>query len=64
MYRIFKRAWWKDNPDWPRGLEPHAGRKRHICYVQTEDEARRYCREWNAAHNPGKYSTKAEYEGA
>jgi hypothetical protein len=28
----------------------------------TESEARDYCRQWNAAHKPGKLSNKCEYE--
>jgi len=62
-YRIFKRRWWKDNPDWPNGLEPDpSARKTHICYADTEDEARRICWTHNNDHDPGRYSVKYEYE--
>jgi len=62
MYRIFTRTWWKDNPTWPDGLEPHPGRKTTIARAYTEEEARSICKRWNAAHKPGRLSRKAEYE--
>lgn len=62
-YRVFVRNWWKNNPAWPNGLEPHAGRKTTIRRrVETEEEARRVCQEYNASHKPGRFSRKAEYE--
>jgi len=61
-YRIFKRSWWRDNSEWPSGLEPHAGKKQHIKYVDTEQEAREFCTEQNKINNPGKYSIKCEFE--
>lgn len=61
-YRVFHRKWWKRNPAWPNGLEPNAGRKTTICYVDTEEAARDVCRVWCANNAPGKYSDKAEYE--
>jgi hypothetical protein len=61
-YRVFKRSWWKDNPAWPNGLEPAPGKKIHICFVDTEEDARRFCTEWNNTHKPGRHSLKAEYE--
>lgn len=61
MYRVFVRSWWRRNPTWPRGLEPHAGRKHTIGYADTEESARDMCRVYNATHNPGRYSRKAEY---
>ena len=64
MYRIFTRAWWKDNKDWPDGLEPAPGKKKHIKYVDTEKEAREFCIEWNRTHDEGRYSVKAEFEHA
>lgn len=62
-YRVFTRTWWKDNPAWPKGLEPCAGPKRTIGTAATEDEAREMCKEWNAKHKPGRYSRKAEFSG-
>jgi hypothetical protein len=65
-YIIFSRHWWRQNPKWPNGLEPHIGRKTHICYASTEDEARAICRKWNEdykkKHKTNRYSIKAEYK--
>ncbi len=63
-YSVFTRVWWKDNPSWPNGLEPYAGAPKHYLdrHVETEQEARTMCREWNAKHKPGRYSRKAEFE--
>jgi len=62
-YRVFVRNWWRDNKNWPNGLEPHAGRKKIIRKrVETAEEARRICREYNSTHDPGRYSRKAEFE--
>jgi hypothetical protein len=61
-YNVFHRTWWKENPSWPNGLEPGAGKKMAIGEADTEDEAREMCREWNKAHKPGRYSDKAEFE--
>lgn len=62
-YRVFVRNWWRNNPDWPDGLEPDPGARKHtIARRCTEDEARQLCREWNEAHKPGRLSRKAEYE--
>ena len=60
-YRIFTRTWWRNNPNWPDGLEPHAGRKTTIGYANTEEEARSICKRYNDIHNPGRLSRKAEY---
>lgn len=61
-YRVFTRNWWKRNPEWPGGREPHAGRKTTLRHVQTEEDARRACQEYNEANDPGFLSRKAEYE--
>jgi len=61
MFTIFTRTWWKENSDWPNGLEPHAGKRRKIATVFSEREAQRICREWNATHKPGRLSRKAEF---
>ena len=62
-YDVFVRDWWKRNPSWPNGLEPHAGRKHYLHRkVATQDEARELCREYNDTHDPGELSRKAEYE--
>ena len=65
-YRIFSRSWWKRNPNYPNGLEPRIGRKNHICFATTEDEARIICKKWNddymEKHRYNRYSVKAEFE--
>ncbi len=63
-YIIFTRTWWRNNPSWPNGLEPRAGRRRRIATAKTADEARGICRVWNANHEPGRLSLKAEYTEA
>ena len=63
MYKVFVRDWWRNNPAWPNGLEPSAGRKTTIKKnVKTEAEARAICKQYNATHAPGRLSRKAEYE--
>ena len=49
MYRVFRRTWWKENPDWPGGLEPCPGKKRYIPHARfnTIEEARAYCKKRN-----------------
>ena len=64
MYKVFTRTWWRINPEWPNGLEPHAGRKRTIAKVSTEEEAQQICSDWNESHHAGKLSRKAEYQEA
>jgi hypothetical protein len=61
-YRAFSRTWWRRNPSWPNGREPGAGPKTTLARHLTEDEARRVCADYNATHNPGPLSRKAEYE--
>jgi len=51
MYRVFHRTWWRENPRWPNGLEPCAGRKTTAATVETEEEARALCREANSSPN-------------
>ena len=61
MYIVFTRTFWKANPAWPDGREPHLGRKTTIARFSTEAEARQYAQQWNATHKPGHLSRKAEY---
>ena len=61
---MFHQTWWVENPSWPNGLEPCLGRRKPIAKVETEEEARELCREWNRTHKPGRLSDKAEYEEA
>lgn len=63
-FRVFTRTWWAEDGRYPKGLRPEAGRKRTlVARVETEEQARAICREWNATHKPGRLSRKAEYEG-
>ncbi len=61
-YRIYHRTWWKHNKEWPDGLEPHAGHKKHIGYADSLAEAQEICTDWNNDHLPGELSDKAEFE--
>lgn len=61
-FRVFTRTWWRRNPAWPGGREPGAGRKTTLARRCTEEEARRMCKQYNDAHDPGFLSRKAEYE--
>lgn len=59
-YVVFKRAWWRREGS---SLVPNSrGRKTTIQRdVRTEADAQAICRRWNANHNPGPLSIKAEY---
>lgn len=59
-FTVFVRTWWRNNKEWPNGLEPHMGRKKIIKSGLTYDEAVQVCKEWNNSHEPGKLSRKAE----
>ena len=61
-YRTFTRTWWKNNPSWPNGLEPHAGRRSYCGHYQSEEEARIACCQYNSTHEAGRLSRKMEYE--
>lgn len=63
-YNVFHRTWWRANPKWPGGREPEAGERHYIKKHVTEEHARELCAEWNASHEPGPLSDKAEYEEA
>jgi hypothetical protein len=60
-YEIYVRNWWIKNSEWPNGLEPGPGPSTHIKHVDTIEEARDYCEEYNSTHKPGKLSRKAEF---
>ena len=60
-YRVFTRTWWRENPAWPSGLEPCPGKKHTLARHMTEEEARAFCKTWNATHKPGRLSRKAEF---
>lgn len=61
-FKMFTRTWWKLNASWPDGREPSMGPKHTLGYADSEEEAIRFCREWNGANKPGKLSKKCEYE--
>ena len=62
-YKVYHRTWWTNNPSWPNGLEPGAGRKTTIrARVDTIEQARDIAQVWNANHEPGRLSRKAEFE--
>lgn len=59
MFDVFVRNWWKI----VNGKRvPHLGRKTYLARRLSEDAARQYCKEYNACHDPGKLSRKAEFE--
>lgn len=60
-YTVFTRTWWRENPDYPEGLEPHLGRKKFLAGADTAEEARKIAQEWNRNNNPGRLSRKAEF---
>jgi len=62
LYNCFTRTWWRENPEWPNGLEPHAGRKYTMREGLTYTQAQEFCQEYNRAHKPGRLSRKAEFE--
>ena len=37
MFEVFTRVWWKENKDWPDGLEPEPnGNRHHLAWAETE----------------------------
>ena len=68
MFRTFTRTWWRDNPTYPGGLEPCAGRKRYLYTFKTQKEARDYAMSWNRIQGPERtkrqvrLSLKCEFE--
>lgn len=60
-YWVFHRTMWIPNPAWPQGREPGFGKKHHIGFAETIDEARAMCAEWDEAHDEGPYGDKAEF---
>ena len=63
-YNVFHRTWWQANPAWPGGREPGAGPRHYIKRHVTYEDARELCDQWNANHEPGFLSDKAEFEEA
>jgi len=64
-FRVFTRTWWKENPDWPEGLEPCMGNKSTVTRTFTEEQARAYCEQENRKRRTPKKERlgwKHEYE--
>jgi hypothetical protein len=62
VFRTFTRTWWRNNPAYPDGLEPCAGKKHYVSRHKNEEDARHQCMEYNRTHKPGRLSRKMEYE--
>ena len=60
MYKVFIRNWWRME-NGKRVPNPCARKTVYFSNINTEEEAREICQEYNATHNPGKLSRKAEY---
>lgn len=63
-YNVFHRTWWRPNPSWPGGREPGVGESHYLAKGVSYSVARQMCKEWNAEHEPGLLSDKAEFEEA
>lgn len=63
MYHVFTRRWWKkdNNSRYGKMIPDPYARKTTLARVETEQEAREICQEYNHTHDPGPYSIKAEY---
>ena len=59
MYKVFVRNWWRIENG--RLVPDPAAIKYTLDFVETEEEARKICKEYNSTHSPGKLSRKAEY---
>ena len=57
-FEVFHRTWWR-----AEGV-PGVGESHHIGWAQTEARARFMCRRWNASHDAGPLSDRAEYSAA
>ena len=62
-FDVFVRNWWRNNPDWPNGLEPCPGKRLYKARNVTYEVARAMCEEYNRTHKPGRLSRKCEFEG-
>lgn len=61
-YNVFHRTWWIENAAWPNGREPGAGERHFLMKHVSYGHARELCAEYNATHDPGPLSDKAEFE--
>lgn len=60
-YEVFHRTWWKRSNEWPKGLEPAVGRRNHVTYAFTAEEARQIAEHWNKLRLPGPLFDRAEW---
>lgn len=58
-FEVFARNWWRIE-NGKRVPDPSAD-KTHICYVETEAQARWACKKYNEENDEGELSHKAEY---
>lgn len=61
LFKVFHRTWWSHDED-TNGLKPDLGRRHSLGEVETEQEARKMCQEYNSTHSPGRLVDRAEYE--
>ena len=65
-YDVFVRDWWRmaepSDGQWPGGRVPCPGERTYLAHGVTWTEARELCAEYNATHDPGPLSRKAEFE--
>ena len=59
-YEVFTRNWWRMENG--RKVPNPGACKTHLDYVDTQEEARALCAEYNEENDPGVLSRKAEYE--
>ena len=58
-YRVFVRDWWRYENG--RKVPNPGARKTTLARVDTYEEARELCEEYNRMHEPGPLSRKAEF---
>jgi len=64
-YDVFHRTWWRwEQTSTGRKRVPGAGKRTYIAQGLSYELAREVAREWNAEHEPGELSRKAELEQA
>lgn len=61
-YNVFVRNWWRRDEHGRK--VPGAGRKTYLRKHITYDDARSIAQQYNATHDPGPLSRKAEIEEA
>ena len=65
VWEVRKCPWWRHNASWPGGREPYAQPWNEAVLLgrfDTREEARAYAQEYNASHDPGPLSVKAEFD--